>query len=165
MDKNFPLTGWSSVAVHSGHDQDPMYAHLVPIYASSTFVYDEAEQGMRRFSGKEEGYIYSRWGNPTFKEAENKIAALETFGIDVNGSPLEAKGILHASGMAAITTLLLSNLKAGDKILTHYSLYGGTEEIITKVLPALGITAIITDLRDLNKAEAALKANPAIVSR
>jgi methionine-gamma-lyase len=162
MDKNFPLSGWGSVAVHAGHRQDPMYAHLVPIYASSTFVYDEAEQGMRRFSGKEEGYIYSRWGNPTFTEAENKIAALETFGIQQNGSPLAVKGILHASGMAAITTMLLSNLKSGDKILTHYSLYGGTEEIITKVLPALGITAIIADLRDLNKAEEAIKKDPAI---
>ena len=162
MDKNFPLSGWSSVAVHSGHEQDPMYAHLVPIYASSTFVYDEAEQGMRRFSGKEDGYIYSRWGNPTFSEAANKIAALETFGIEKNGSPLQAKGILHASGMAAITTLLLSNLKAGDKILTHYSLYGGTEEIITNVLPHLGITAIIADLRDLNKAEEAIKNDKAI---
>jgi methionine-gamma-lyase len=162
MDKNFRLTGWGSVAVHAGHQQDPMYAHLVPIYASSTFVFDEAEQGMRRFSGKEEGYIYSRWGNPTFTEAENKIAALESFGLEKNGLPLQVKGILHASGMAAITTLFLSNLKSGDKILTHYSLYGGTEEIITKVLPALGITAIIADLRDLNKAEEAIKNDPAI---
>src|SRR3954453_334109 len=111
MDKQTPLTGFSSACVHAGHTKDPMYAHLTPIYASSTFVYDEAEQGMRRFSGKEEGYIYTRWGNPTFTEAENKIAALETFGIDEKGSPLKAKGILHASGMAAITTLLLSNLK------------------------------------------------------
>jgi methionine-gamma-lyase len=62
MDKSFPLSGWGSVAVHAGHEQDPMYAHLVPIYASSTFVYDDAEQGMRRFSGKEEGYIYSPLG-------------------------------------------------------------------------------------------------------
>jgi methionine-gamma-lyase len=162
MDKNFPFSGWGSVAVHGGHQQDPMYAHLVPIYASSTFVYDEAEQGMRRFSGKEEGYIYSRWGNPTFREAEDKIAALETFGIEYNRSSVQAKGILHASGMAAITTLLLANLKAGDKILTHYSLYGGTEEIITKVLPALGITAIIADLRDLNKAEEHIKKDNAI---
>jgi methionine-gamma-lyase len=162
MDKNFPLSGWGSVAVHGGHKQDPLYAHQVPIYASSTFVYDEAEQGMRRFSGKEEGYIYSRWGNPTFTAAENKIAALESFGLEHNGAPMQVKGILHASGMAAITTLLLSNLKSGDKILTHYSLYGGTEEIITKVLPALGITAIIVDLRELNKAEKAIKNDPAI---
>jgi methionine-gamma-lyase len=162
MDKNFPLSGWGSVAVHAGHEQDPLYAHLVPIYATSTFVYDEAEQGMRRFSGKEEGYIYSRWGNPTFTEAENKIAALETFGIEYNGSPVHAKGILQSSGMASITTLMLATLKPGDKILTHFSLYGGTEELITNVLPPLGISAIITDLRDPNKAEEAIKKDKAI---
>src|SRR5688572_3851777 len=162
MDKSFPLSGWGSVAVHSGHQKDPKYAHQVPIYASSTFVYDEARQGMRRFSGQEEGYIYSRWGNPTFTEAENKIAALESFGIVKDSVPLQLKGILHASGMAAITTLLLVNLKPGDKILTHYSLYGGTEELMSKVLPPLGIEAIIADLRDPGKAEEILKKDTAI---
>ena len=108
------LKGWGSVAVHGGHRQDPSYAHQVPIYASSTYVYDTAEQGMRRFSGEEEGFIYSRWGNPTIREAEEKITALETFGIGV-----EATAILHSSGMAAITTMILSNLRSGDKILTH----------------------------------------------
>jgi len=49
--------GFGSAAVHAGHEKDPRYAHLVPIYASSTFVYDEAAQGMRRFSGEEDGYI------------------------------------------------------------------------------------------------------------
>src|SRR5258705_10901204 len=118
-DKKFSLTGWGSVAVHAGHKQDPLYAHQVPIYASSTFVYDEAEQGMRRFSGKEEGYIYSRWGNPTFTEAEKKIAALESFGIkDKSGNPIQLKALLQSSGMAAITTLMLMNLKAGDKVLS-----------------------------------------------
>ncbi|MCW3116258.1 MAG: PLP-dependent transferase [Chitinophagaceae bacterium] len=163
MDKKISLTGFSSVSVHGGHEQDPMYSHLTPIYAASTFVYDDAEQGMRRFSGKEEGYIYTRWGNPTFTEAENKIAALESFGIpDENGNPLQLKALLHASGMAAITTLMLMNLKSGDKVLSHYSLYGGSEELLTKLLPALGITAIITDLRDLNKAEEAFRNDPAI---
>lgn len=157
MDKSFPLTGWGSLAIHSGHKQDPNYAHLVPIYASSTYVFDSAEQGMKRFDNKEEGYIYSRWGNPTMTEAEDKIAALETFGLNT-----EAKGILHASGMAAITTLMLSVLKPGDKIITHFSLYGGTEELIAKILPALGITAIIADLRDLQKAADIVKADKAI---
>jgi methionine-gamma-lyase len=157
MDKNFPLTGWGSLAVHGGHIQDPMYAHQVPIYASSTYVFDDAEQGMRRFSGKEEGYIYSRWGNPTMTEAEEKIAALETFGLG-----FEVKGILHASGMAAISSLMLGTLKPGDKIITHFSLYGGTEELVSKILPAFGITAIIADLRDLNKAENIIKNDPAI---
>lgn len=166
MDKSFPrpgntteknLTGWGSVAVHAGHKQDPMYAHLVPIYASSTYVFDDAAQGMRRFSGQEEGYIYSRWGNPTMTEAEEKITALETFGLD-----MQVKGILHASGMAAITTLMLATLKPGDKILTHYSLYGGTNEMVTRILPSFNITAIIADLRDLNQAADILKSDPAI---
>ena len=152
MDKNFPLSGFSSAAVHAGHETDPRYAHLVPIYASSTYVYDTAEQGMRRFSGEEPGYIYSRWGNPTITEAEEKIAALEVFALDI-----EVKGILHASGMAAIASLMLGTLKPGDQIITHYSLYGGTEELIHKVLPDLGITAIITDLRKLNEVEDIIK--------
>src|ERR1044072_222622 len=99
----FPYTGFSSLAIHAGHVTDPNYAHLIPIYASSTFEYDTAEQGMRRFSGQEQGYIYSRWGNPTFSEAERKIAAMECFGVtDAAGKPLVAKALLHASGMAAI---------------------------------------------------------------
>ena len=157
MDKSFPLTGWGSQAVHGGHKQDPMYAHQVPIYASSTYVFDDAEQGMRRFNGQEEGYIYSRWGNPTMTEAEEKITALETFGLDI-----DAKGILHSSGMAAISTLLLATLKPGDKILTHYSLYGGTNELVNKILPGFNIIAIVADLRDLNAAEKILKTDPAI---
>ncbi len=143
--------------MHAGHVKDPNSAHLVPIYASSTFVYDSAEQGMRRFSGEEPGYIYSRWGNPTISEAEAKIAALETFGLDV-----EVKGLLHASGMAAITTLLFSTLKAGDKVLTHFSLYGGTDEILHKLTPQFGVTAVIEDLRQLDKVEDLVKKDPAI---
>jgi methionine-gamma-lyase len=158
MDKDFPVSGFSSLAVHGGHKQDPMYAHQVPIYASSTYVYDTAEQGMRRFSGDEEGYIYSRWGNPTMTEAADKIAALEAFGVkNNNGNTLEVKGILHASGMAAISTLMVATLKPGDKILTHFSLYGGTDELVQKILPGLNITAEIVDLRDLDKAEGIMK--------
>ena len=155
--KKFPLTGFSSVAVHGGHETDPRHAHQVPIYASSTYVYDSAEQGMRRFSGEEEGYIYSRWGNPTISEAEEKIAALETFGLNT-----EVKGILHASGMAAISTLFLANLKSGDKIITHYSLYGGSNEIVHKVLPDLGITPVIVDLRKLETVEDIIKGDKSI---
>lgn len=157
MDKNFSLKGFGSAAIHAGHEQDPRYAHQTPIYASSTYVYDTAEQGMRRFSGQEEGYIYSRWGNPTITEAEEKIAALETFGLNK-----EAKGILHASGMAAITTLLFATLKAGDKVLSHFSLYGGTDEILHKVLPDFGVQPVIADLRQLDKVEDIIKNDSAI---
>jgi len=154
--------GFSSLAVHGGHVKDPMYAHLTPIYASSTYVYDEAEQGMRRFSGKEEGYIYSRWGNPTMNEAELKIAAMETYGIEKDGKPLEAKAILHASGMAAISSLFIATLKRGDKVLTHFSLYSGTLDFLKSLLEPLEVEAIIVDLRDLALAEKCLKEDPAI---
>ncbi|HWI91917.1 MAG TPA: aminotransferase class I/II-fold pyridoxal phosphate-dependent enzyme [Flavisolibacter sp.] len=157
MDKNFPLKGFGSAAIHAGHVQDPLYSHQTPIYASSTFVFDTAEQGMKRFSGQEEGYLYSRWGNPTFTEAEQKIAALETFQLNI-----EAKGILHASGMAAISTLFLSNLKKGDKVLTHFSLYGGSDEILYKLFPDFGIEAVIVDLRQLDKVEDIIKNDKSI---
>ncbi|MDQ3277090.1 MAG: aminotransferase class I/II-fold pyridoxal phosphate-dependent enzyme, partial [Bacteroidota bacterium] len=98
-----------------------------------------------------------RWGNPTIREAEEKITALETFGLGI-----EAKGILHASGMAAISTLFLSTLKAGDKVITHYSLYGGTDDLLRLLLPSMGIEAVIVDLRELDKVEALIKADPAV---
>ena len=53
--KKNTFSGFSSVAIHGGHTQDPNYAHLTPIYASSTYIFDEAEQGMRRFNGEEKG--------------------------------------------------------------------------------------------------------------
>lgn len=155
--------GFSSLAIHAGHSHDPNYAHITPIYATSTFVYDDAEQGMRRFSGEEEGYIYSRWGNPTFSEAEQKVAAMESFGIrDETGNPLVLKAYLQSSGMAAISTMLFSTLDTGDAVLSHYSLYGGTQEHMNTILPAKGVQSVIADLRDLNLAEEVLKSNPAI---
>ena len=157
MDKNFPLKGFGSAAIHAEHMQDANYAHQTPIYASSTFLYDTAQQGMKRFAGEEEGYIYSRWGNPTFTEAEQRIASLETFQLN-----MEAKGILHASGMAAISTLLLSNLQQGDKVLTHFSLYGGTDEILHKLFPDLGIGTIVVDLRQIDKVEDIIKKDKSI---
>ncbi len=154
--------GFGSAAIHSGHKTESNHAHLTPLYASSTYVFDTAEQGMRRFKGEEDGYIYGRWGNPGMTEAEEKIAALESFGLKENGKPLELKSILHSSGMAAISTLMLTTLKSGDKILSHFSLYGGSQELMEKVLPSLGIEAIIVDLRDEQKAEEAVQNNPGI---
>ncbi len=162
-DKDFNISGFSSLAIHAGHEQDPNYAHQTPIYASSTYVFDEAEQGMRRFSGEEPGYIYSRWGNPNMTEAEEKIAAMETFGVtDAAGAQMQVKALLHASGMAAISTLLLANLKQGDKVLSHFSLYGGTQDLLNRLLPSLGMGSVIVDMRDPQRAEDALKADPAI---
>ncbi|HEY6975214.1 MAG TPA: aminotransferase class I/II-fold pyridoxal phosphate-dependent enzyme [Chitinophagaceae bacterium] len=155
---NFLFKGISSVAIHTGNKHFSDSSHITPIYATSTFTFDTAEQGMERFSGKQEGYIYSRWGNPTFKVAEETIAALESFNIkDGEEKPLQLKALLHASGQAAMTTLLMSNLKAGDKILSHYSLYGGIHELLHKVLAQNGIEPVIVDMRDINKAEDALR--------
>jgi methionine-gamma-lyase len=163
MENKFSFTGFSSLANHAGHTEDPMYAHLTPIYATSTFTFDTAEQGMRRFDNKEPGYIYTRWGNPNFTEAEEKICAFESFGInDSSGNPLHLKALLHASGQAAMTTMFLGNLKSGDKVLSHYSLYGGTHELLHRVLPPLGIQPIIIDLHDLNLLENALKKDSTI---
>lgn len=156
--KKFKYTGISSVALHSGENHFPDSSHLPPIYASSTFTFESAEQGMKRFSGAEEGYIYSRWGNPTFKVAEDIIAALETFQLnDEIGNELTVKAMLHASGMAAMSNLFQSTLKAGDAILSHFSLYGGVHELIHKVLAQNGVEPLIADLRDLSIAEDIIK--------
>lgn len=162
-DKNFPLSGWSSTAIHGGHEPDPNSSHITPIYATSTFVFDTAEQGMERFASIDKEKVYSRWGNPTFKECEQKLAALESFGLtDGNGEPLQLKALLHASGQAAMATLFFSTLQAGDKILSHHSLYGGTFEIMHRVLASSGIHPIIEDLHDLHKAEDWILREPAI---
>src|ERR1035438_4275492 len=131
-DKNTGL-GLDTLCIHGGHTPESNRAHLTPIYASSTYTFDSAEQAIAIFKDEEKGYIYSRWGNPTIAEAEEKIALLEAYGlIDKSGSPLQLKSILHSSGMAAICTMLLGNIKAGQKIITHYSLYGGTHELVEK---------------------------------
>jgi methionine-gamma-lyase len=90
-------------------------------------------------------------------EAEEKIAAMETFRLEKNGVQLQAKSLLHASGMAAISSLFIATLKKGDKILTHYSLYSGTQDLMKTLLDPLEVEAIIVDLRDLSLAEKYLK--------
>jgi methionine-gamma-lyase len=163
MKRSFPLTGISSVAVHTGHDHHPDHAHITPIYATSTFTFDSAEEGMARFAGSDKTKIYSRWGNPSFTVAEEIIAALESFGIaNDDDTPLELKALLHASGQGAMTTLFLSTLQSGDTILTHYSLYGGTQELMQKILEPAGIKTTIIDMRDLNKVREAILADPSI---
>jgi len=157
------FTGFSSLALHAAGHENAEYAHLTPIFATSTFTFDTAEQGMERFAGKDKTRIYSRWGNPTFKAAENTIAAMEAFGLkDENGDPLQLRAILHASGQAAMTTLFLSVLKPGDTILSHYSLYGGTHELLQKVLAENNIHVIIADLRNLNIVQDILQNNASI---
>ena len=155
--------GFDTVCIHGGHRQESNRGHLTPIYATSTYTFDNAEQAIALFKGEQKGYMYGRFGNPTINEAEDKIAMLEAYGLkDANGEQLQLKAILHASGMAAVTTMLLANLKSGQKLITHYSLYGGTQELLDKVLPNLGMESVILDFSDIAKVEAAIKADPAI---
>jgi methionine-gamma-lyase len=149
--------GLETICIHGGHKDDAQRAHLTPIYASSTYTFDSAEQAAAIFKGDEKGDVYGRFGNPTITEAEEKIALLEAYGLtDKDGKPLPLKAILHASGMAAITTMLLSNLKAGDKIITHHSLYGGTQELLDKIVPNLGMEVLTMDFHDLDAVGKAL---------
>ncbi|RYE26449.1 MAG: aminotransferase class I/II-fold pyridoxal phosphate-dependent enzyme [Sphingobacteriales bacterium] len=155
--------GFETLCIHGGHSPENKRAHLTPIYASSTYTFDTAEQGIAVFQQQEEGYIYGRFGNPNTNEVEEKIALLEAFGLkDEKGEQLKLKAILHASGMAAITTMLLGNLKSGDKIVTHKSLYGGTQEMIDKILPNLGIESIIVDFHKHEEVVEAIKADASI---
>jgi methionine-gamma-lyase len=159
---NFPYKGFSSLAIHAGHEKESNNAHVLPIYASSSYIFDSAEQGMKRFSGEEKGYTYSRFGNPSFTEAEEKIALMEGFGVGADGNNVELKAILHSSGMAAVNTLLFSCLQKGDKVLTHDALYGGTEELTKKILPSLGINAAVADLNNLQAVEDVIKKDASI---
>ncbi|MCB0697402.1 MAG: PLP-dependent transferase [Chitinophagaceae bacterium] len=155
--------GFETICIHGGHKEESNRAHLTPIYASSTYTFDSAEQAVDIFQGKEKGYVYGRFGNPTINEAEEKIAMMEAYGIkNSHGEQLELKAILHSSGMAAITTMVLSNLKAGEKLITHHSLYGGTQELFDKILPDLGIEVVIVNFHNIYEVEEAIKADDAI---
>lgn len=163
MSKENNSKGFDTICIHGGHQAESHRAHLTPIYATSTYTFDSAEQAIAIFKGEEKGYIYGRFGNPTTNEAEDKIAMLEAYDLkDANGNQLQLKAILHASGMAAITTMLLANLKAGDTIITHHSLYGGTQEMIDKILPNIGIHTTIINFHDLTAVEDAIKADSSI---
>lgn len=154
------LTGIGSVAIHASGHNNADHAHLTPVYASSTFTFDTAEEGSERFAGKDKTKIYSRWGNPSFTTAEETIAALETFGLkDEAGNPLQVKALLHSSGQAALSTLFLGTLRAGDAVLTHHALYGGSHELLLKVLGGASVETVMMDLDDPEKIEAVLKEN------
>ncbi len=160
--KRLPIDyGFSSHAIHAGElDNDRCHAHVAPIYQTSTFGFADVEQGRRQFSGQEKGYIYSRWYNPNVEAIEEKVSALE--GMELrqnsgNGEPVEVEGIAFSSGMAAISTLLLTLMRPGDTVITHGSLYGGTTELIEKLLPEMKINHVLVHMDDPEKVEAAIK--------
>ena len=108
---------FESAAIHDGYDSGDMSGSLVPpIFQTSTYTFDTAEQGERRFAGEEEGYVYSRLGNPTVTVLEERIASLE------NGE----RGLAFGSGMAAISAILIALTKANDHMICSAGLYGCT---------------------------------------
>ncbi len=143
--------GFATRAIHAGNFQDAVGALTPPIYQTSTFVFDTAEQGGRRFAGEESGYIYSRLGNPTSAAVEEKLAALE------GGEACLA----FSSGMGAISSTLWSVLKAGDHVVADETLYGCTFALLAHGLTRYGIEVTFVDTTDLAALKAAFQPNTA----
>ena len=141
-------------AIHGGVSKEKGYGSLsMPIYQTSTFVFETAEQGGRRFAGEEEGYIYSRLGNPTVSLLEEKIALLEG---------AEAC-VAFSSGMGAISSTLWSIAGAGKHIVADGTLYGCTFALLNHGMPRYGVEVDFVDTADLDAVKAALKDNTCCV--
>jgi len=132
-------------------------SHILPIHATSSYSYENIEDSIDVFTGQKEGFVYSRFSNPTVKSVEKKLASLECINL-----PHIGECIMTGSGMSAISTLVISQLESGDELLTQYDLYGGTTEVLKKVLAKFGIKINFINLEDLNEVESALKSNPKI---
>ncbi|GGJ82763.1 methionine gamma-lyase [Lentibacillus kapialis] len=109
-------------AIHDGYDPSDLLGSLAtPLFQTSTFTFETAEQGERRFAGEEAGYIYSRLGNPTVSVLEEKMAALEK----------GERALGFASGMAAVSAILVALTKANDHIICSAGLYGCTFGLVS----------------------------------
>ena len=158
---NNKIKGISTITLHTASHENDNFSHTTPIYATSTFTFGSAEEGMERFKGDDKTRLYTRWGNPTFTAAEKTIEALEARGLTNNdGTPLEVKALLHSSGQAAMSTLFFSNLSAGDCLISHYSLYGGSQELMQKVLNEAGVKVLLIDIHNEALLVETIKANP-----
>ncbi|MEZ4919957.1 MAG: aminotransferase class I/II-fold pyridoxal phosphate-dependent enzyme [Saprospiraceae bacterium] len=146
-----------SFVVKESKDPKTTASHILPIYATSSFSFDNPDESIEIFNNIENGHVYSRYANPTVDAVAQKIADLETLGLD-----MEATGLMCSSGMSAISTLLMGLLKSGDKVLSQANLYGGTTELLKSVLQPLGIEPVFTNLQDLDQVERLLKADPSI---
>lgn len=145
--------GMGTIAIHAGQEKNPFGALSTPIYQTSTFVFDSTEQGGARFAGKEEGYIYSRLGNPTTTVAEEKIAALEC------GEAAAAT----SSGMGAISSALWTLLRAGDHVIADKILYGCTFALLCHGMTRYGVEVEFLDTSDLEAVKKAMKKNTRVV--
>jgi O-succinylhomoserine sulfhydrylase len=139
--------------VHEGTLRSQFGETSEAIFLNSGYVYENAEQAERRFKGDEEGFVYSRYSNPTVDMFERRMCALE--GAEA------ARGT--ASGMAAVTAALFSFLKAGDHVVSARALFGSCRYIVEDLLPRFGVETTLIDGRDLSAWEAAMRPNTRVV--
>ena len=145
--------GLGTTAIHAGTLKNLYGTLAMPIYQTSTFIFDSAEQGGRRFALEEAGYIYTRLGNPTTTVLEDKIAALEE----------GEAAVATSSGMGAISSTLWTILKAGDHIVTDKTLYGCTFALMCHGLTRFGIDVSFVDTSNLEEVKNAMKENTRVV--
>ena len=137
-------------ALHAGHDvKHTNGTRAVPIYQTTSYVFNDADHAANLFSLKKLGFIYTRLNNPTNQILQDRLAALEG-GVGA---------VVFASGTAAISTGLLTLLKSGDHIVASSSLYGGTYNLLSVTLPRLGITTTFVDASNPNNFKKATQEN------
>ncbi|MDF2180372.1 methionine gamma-lyase [Aliiglaciecola sp. CAU 1673] len=140
--------------VHAGRIEDKQFGSLAtPLYQTSTFIFENAQQGARRFAGEEEGYIYTRLGNPTTRQLEMKVAALE--GME--------DAAAAATGMAAISAAIMANVQAGDHIIASRALYGCSYAFLSHMLTKFGVQVTFVDMTKPLEMEAAVQDNSKMV--
>ena len=141
--------GFDTLAIRSGQRRSSELEHNEAIFTTSSFVFENAAQAAARFAGDEPGNIYSRFTNPTTQAFERRLAAME------GGEACVAT----ASGMAAITSLCIAMLRAGDHIVSSRSIFGTTITLFDKYLPRFGIDTSFVDLKDLDDWKQSIRTN------
>ena len=145
--------GINSKLVHAGHRPDPSGSVNVPIYQSSTFAFRNAEHGAALFAGKDDGFIYTRIGNPTIRALEDNVAELE------NG----CGGVATSSGMAAVCTVYLSLLESGAHMVGTASVYGPSRGLVETHLSRFGVTSTFVDTSNVANVRDALRPETRLV--
>lgn len=155
--------GFATRALHAGEHIAGKHsnAHTLPIYQTSTFVFDNAEQGKKLFAAEDNGFIYTRMGNPTTMTAEAKLNALEGCGAKlVDPENVRISSLLFTSGMAAVSGIMFAMLEQGDVLIRGDVVYGCSDSLFEHVLPKYGVKTVTVDTTDLEQVRAAMKANP-----
>ena len=145
---------FETLQLHAGQVVDATTkSRAVPIYQTTSFVFDDTQEGAELFALQKAGNIYTRITNPTTSAFEERIAALEG-GVGA---------LATASGMAAITYTILALAHAGDHVVAASTIYGGTFNLLKETLPRYGITTTFVDIDNLEEVEAAIKVNTKLV--